>query len=150
MGCTDQVFSLCCIAEKFLAKNQKVYCAFVALEKAYDRVVRNELWSALSLHGVNDNLIRALQSLYENSSACVRIEGAYTEWFSIQKGVRQGCVASPWLFNLFMDNCLTDLKESEYGLRMNGLLIKCLLYADDQVLLASSANELQDISCSST
>ena len=143
MGCTDQVFSLRCIAEKFLAKHQKVYCAFIDLEKAYDRVVRNELWSTLSTYGVSSSLIRALKSLYENSSACVRINGAYTEWFPVERGVRQGCVASPWLFNLFMDNCLTDLKESVFGLRMNELLIKCLLYADDQVLLASSANELQ-------
>ncbi|KAI8428678.1 hypothetical protein MSG28_007400 [Choristoneura fumiferana] len=95
MGCTDQVFSLRCIAEKYLATNQKVCCAFVDLEKTYDKVMRNELWSALSAHG--------------------------------------GCVASPWLFNLFMDNCLTDLKDSDCGLRMN----------DDQVLLASLAEDLQ-------
>ncbi|KAI5640894.1 reverse transcriptase (RNA-dependent DNA polymerase) domain-containing protein [Phthorimaea operculella] len=145
MGCTDQVFSLRCIAEKFLAKNQKVYCAFVDLEKAYDRVVRNELWSALSMHGVSSILIRALKSLYKDFSACVRINGAYTELFNIEKGVRQGCVALPWLFNLFMDSCLTDLKESECGLRMNYLLVKCLLYADDQVILASSAEELQEM-----
>ncbi|KAI5644163.1 reverse transcriptase (RNA-dependent DNA polymerase) domain-containing protein [Phthorimaea operculella] len=123
MGCTDQVFSLRCIAEKFLAKNQKVYCAFVDLEKAYDRVVRNELWSALSMHGVSSSLIRALKSLYKDSSACVRINGAYTELFNIEK----------------------DLKESVCGLRMNDLLVKCLLYADDQVILASSAEELQEM-----
>ncbi|KAJ2945399.1 hypothetical protein O0L34_g204 [Tuta absoluta] len=145
MGCTDHVFSLRCIAEKFLAKNQKVYCAFVDLEKAYDRVVRNELWSALSMHGVSSILIRALKSLNKDSSACVRINGAYTELFNIEKGVRQGCVASPWLFNLFMDSCLEDLKESECCLRMNGLLVKCLLYADDQVILASSAEGLQEM-----
>ncbi|KAI5639199.1 reverse transcriptase (RNA-dependent DNA polymerase) domain-containing protein [Phthorimaea operculella] len=145
MGCTDQVFSLRCITEKFLAKNQKVFCTFVDLEKAYDRVVRNELWSALSTHEMSGILVRALKSLYKDSSACVRINGAFTELFNIEKGVRQGCVASPWLFNLFMDSCLTDLKECEYGLRMNGLLVKCLLYADDQVILASSAEELQEM-----
>ncbi|KAI5644408.1 reverse transcriptase (RNA-dependent DNA polymerase) domain-containing protein [Phthorimaea operculella] len=187
MGCTDQVFSLRCIAEKFLAKNQKVYCAFLDLDKAYDRVVRNELWSALSMHGVSSSLIRALKSLYKDSSACVRINGAYTELFNIEKGVRQGCVASPWLFNLFMDSCLTDLKENRAvnvtpswraattpSLGFSGspykpiqtshltaattrvvvavawflsppLLVKCLLYADDQVILASSAEELQEM-----
>lgn len=77
-----------------LAKSQKVYCAFVDLEKAYDRVVRNELWSVLSLHAVNGKLIRVLQSLYENFSACVKIERAYTEWFISQTGVRQECVTS--------------------------------------------------------
>ncbi|GBP79039.1 hypothetical protein EVAR_56654_1 [Eumeta japonica] len=53
---------------------------------------------------------QALQSLYRNSSACVRINRAYTDLFDIRRGVRQGCVASPWLFNLFMDSCLYDLQ----------------------------------------
>jgi exonuclease III len=145
MGCTDQVFSLRCITEKFLAKGQKVYCAFIDLEKAYDRVRRNELWSTLSTYGLDDALVRALKSLYGDSKACVRINGAYTDWFDISRGVRQGCVASPWLFNLFIDSCLSKLKEYECGLRMDELRVKCLLYADDQVLLASSAGELQDM-----
>lgn len=145
MGCSDQVFSLRCIAEKYLAKNQKVYCVFVDLEKAYDRVMRNELWKILSMYGVNSNLVQALKSLYRDCRACVRINGAHTEWFNIHRGVRQGCVASPWLFNLFMDNCLKDLKERKCGLRMNELLVICLLYADDQVILAASAEQLQEM-----
>ncbi|CAG4947225.1 unnamed protein product [Parnassius apollo] len=118
MGCTDQVFSMRMIAEKFLAKNQKVFCAFMDLQKA-------------------------LRYLYRDSSACVRINGVYSDWFGIRKGVRQGCVASSWLFNLFMDRCLQTLKDEECGLRMGELTVKCLLYADDQVIFASSAAELQ-------
>lgn len=67
----------------------------------------------------------------------------YTEWFSIEKGVRQVCVASSWLLNLFTDSCLQDLKDVECGLRMKELLVKCL-YADDQIILSSSAEELQN------
>lgn len=85
----------------------------------------------------------ALKSLYENSRACVRINGAYTDWFDISRDVRQGCVASPWLYNLFVASCLRDLKYSELGLRMGELSIKCLLNADDLVVLASTAEELQ-------
>jgi hypothetical protein len=148
MGCTDQVFFLRCRAEKYLAEGKKVYCAFVDLEKAYDRATRNELWSVLCTYGVDSRLVQALKSLYKDSSGCVRINGSYTNWFHIERGVRQGCVASPWLFNLFMDSCLQDLKDQsdlldECGLRMEGLRVKCLLYADDLVLLASSAEELQ-------
>ncbi|GBP34273.1 hypothetical protein EVAR_13412_1 [Eumeta japonica] len=54
----------------------------------------------------------------------------------LQGSVRQGCVASSWLFNLFIDSCLYDLKEYECGLRMDEQFVKCLLYADDQVILA--------------
>ncbi|CAK1597415.1 unnamed protein product [Parnassius mnemosyne] len=143
MGCTDQVFSTRMIAEKFLAKNQKVFCAFMDLEKAYDRVDRDVLWQTLNSFGLTAGLIQALKSLYRDSSACVRINGAYSDWFDIHKGVRQGCVASPWLFNLFMDSCLENFKVEECGLRMGELTVKCLLYADDQVILASSAAELQ-------
>ncbi|KAG7300726.1 hypothetical protein JYU34_015052 [Plutella xylostella] len=143
MGCTDQVFSLRSVTEKVLAKQQKVFCAFVDLEKAYDRVRRNDLWETLSVYGVDSHLTRALGSLYRESSACVRINGAYTDWFDIHRGVRQGCVASPWLFNLFMDSCLKDMKDDERGLRIGELLLKCLLYADDQVILASSVEQLQ-------
>ncbi|GBP51163.1 hypothetical protein EVAR_97987_1 [Eumeta japonica] len=94
------------------------------------------------MYGVNSGLIQALQSLYRGSSAYVRINGPYTDWFDIRRGVRQGCVASSWLFNLFVDSCLYDLKEYECGLRMDELSIKCLLYANDQVNLGPSACEL--------
>ncbi|GBP20549.1 hypothetical protein EVAR_78928_1 [Eumeta japonica] len=63
------------------------------------------------MRGLSSGLIQALQSLYRGSSACVKINGTYTDWFDIRSGVRQACVASPWLFNLFMDICLYDLKE---------------------------------------
>lgn len=54
-----------------LSKHQKVFCAFIDLEKAYDRVVRDELWSTLSMYGVDGHLIRVLKSLYKDSSAVV-------------------------------------------------------------------------------
>ncbi|CAG5040316.1 unnamed protein product [Parnassius apollo] len=112
------------LAEKFLAKNQKVFCAFMELEKAYDRVDRDMLWQTLNVFMLSAGLIQALKSLYRDSSACVRINGVYSDWFGIHKGVRQGCVASPWLFNLFMDSCLENLKVEECGLRMGDLTIK--------------------------
>ena len=97
MGCMDQIFSLRCIAEKHLAKHKKVYCAFVDLEKACDSVWREDLRFSLSMSVwcADGRLIRAVKSLYKDSSACIRINGAYTNWFCISRDVRQGCVASP-------------------------------------------------------
>ena len=88
-------------AEKHLAKHKKVYCAFLDLEKANDSVWREELSSMLFMYVVGGRLKRALKFLYKDSSACVKINGAYTGWFCISRGVRQGCVASPWLFRHF-------------------------------------------------
>ncbi|GBP65757.1 hypothetical protein EVAR_44402_1 [Eumeta japonica] len=67
----------------------------VDLEKAYDKMKRNDLWRILSIHGVSSGLTQALQSLYRGSSACIRINGAYTDWFDIRRVVRQGYLASP-------------------------------------------------------
>ncbi|GBP94219.1 hypothetical protein EVAR_100055_1 [Eumeta japonica] len=64
---------------------------------------------------------------YTGARACVTVNGAYTDWSDIRRGVRQGCVASPRLFNLYMDSCLYDLKEYEYGLRTDELInaVRC-------------------------
>ncbi|GBP58341.1 hypothetical protein EVAR_40907_1 [Eumeta japonica] len=68
-------------------------------------------------------------------STSFRINGAYIDWFDTCRGERQEYITSPWLFNLFMDSCLYDLKEYELGLKMDELSVKWLLYADDQVIL---------------
>ncbi|GBP49581.1 Retrovirus-related Pol polyprotein from type-2 retrotransposable element R2DM; Endonuclease [Eumeta japonica] len=113
--------------------------------KAYDGVKRNDLWRILSTHGVSSGFIQVLRCLFRSSSVCVRRNGTYTDWFDIRRGVREGCIASPWLLNLFMDSCLQDLKEYECGLRIDELSVKCLLYANNQVILAPSACGLQEM-----
>lgn len=142
-GCIDQIFSLRMLSEKFLAKNQKLFCAFIDLEKAYDRVNREKLWEILEEYGVNGQLINAIASLYEGSAACVRINGDLTPWFSIIKGVKQGCVMSPWLFILYMDKCMQVLKGLNLGVTMSDTKVCSLVYADDVVLVTENAYDLQ-------
>ncbi|GBP53546.1 Transposon TX1 uncharacterized 149 kDa protein [Eumeta japonica] len=115
------------------------------LEKGYARVKRNDLQRTLSMHSVSSGLIHTLQTLYRGFSACIRINGAYTDWFDIGRGVRQRCVTSRWLFNVFIDSSLYYLNKYECKLRMDELSIKELMYADDQVILAPSACGLQEI-----
>ncbi|GBP18830.1 hypothetical protein EVAR_93258_1 [Eumeta japonica] len=140
-------------------------CMKVGKAAGYDSFVKDAKgwwgvqWQACSISSLT-NAGKAImylmtgvkQSLYPSikgkahgrgSSVYVRINGAYTDWFDIRKGVRQRCVASTWLFNLFMDSCLYYLKEYKCGLRMVDLLLKCFLYTDDQVILARSACRLQ-------
>ncbi|GBP87752.1 hypothetical protein EVAR_61940_1 [Eumeta japonica] len=99
----------------------------------------------LVLDCIDHIAVEWIREFRRSSSACIRLNGAYTDWLDIRKGVRQEWVASLWLFNPFMDNYLYDLKEDECGLRMDELPVKCLLYADDQVILAPSACELQEL-----
>ena len=81
------------------------------LEKAYDRVERDSLWQKLRLDVVGGKLLKAAQSLYVDSRTCVRIGNEVSEWFSVNAGARQGCVMSPWLFNLHMDGVVREVQE---------------------------------------
>ncbi|GBP60437.1 hypothetical protein EVAR_98334_1 [Eumeta japonica] len=94
------------------------------------------------MHSVSTELTWALRSSYKDSGACVRINGAYTDFY-ISRSFRQESTASPSLFTLFMDSFLHDMKKYEFGLGMNELSVICLLNADDQVILLSLACELQ-------
>ncbi|MFA0954709.1 RNA-directed DNA polymerase, partial [Klebsiella pneumoniae] len=144
-GCTDQIFTVQQIIEKCVAVRKKVYMAFVDLEKAYDRVDRECLWRVLEEYGVNGMLLGAIQAMYEGSKACVRVNGGLSEWFGVTAGVRQGCVMSPWLFNIFMDKCIRMAEMNDRGLQVGGRQLSVLLYADDALLLAESEVELQDL-----
>ncbi|KAJ0169314.1 hypothetical protein K1T71_015198 [Dendrolimus kikuchii] len=144
-GCMDQVFSLRNIVEKQLAMGRQVFCGFVDLEKAFDRVVRKDLWDILPGYGINGQLMRAVQSTYEGCMACVRVEGSLSPWFDVNIGVRQGCVLSALLFILYLDDCLQRIRLMDVGVRMSDLVVSTLLYVDDAVLLAESPSELQTL-----
>ncbi len=104
----DQIFSFKMV-EKILAKGKKLYAAFMDLEKAYGRVDWLALWEVLKLYGVGGKLLCAIKS-YEEASACVKISGETSTHFEIKVGLRQGCVMSPWLFNIYMDGVMRGRK----------------------------------------
>ena len=133
------------VVEKYLDKHRKLFCAFVDLEKAYDRVNCEKLWNVLSMYGLSSQLIRAIGSLYTNSSACVRVNTELSQWFALTKGVKQGCVMSPWLFNLYIDHCIRPLKDLNVGVNLDGVKVNVLMFADDLVLMAENERDLQKI-----
>ena len=114
-GCTDQIFIVRQICEKYLGKGKDVYFAFLDLEKAYDRVDRNAMWNVLRLNGIGGRLLRGVKSLYVGSKACVRVGNEVSEWspvsewFPVRVGLRQGCVMLPWLFNLYIDGVVREV-----------------------------------------
>jgi hypothetical protein len=124
---------------------KRVFAAFVDLEKAYDRVNRSKLWEVLEEYGVEMGLVRAVKSMYDGSKACVRVNGMLSEWFEVKQGVRQGCVISPWLFNVFMDKCVRTACVDTSGIKVGEADVRMLLYADDVVVLAESEEELQEM-----
>src|SRR5678815_4623106 len=120
-----------------IEKKNKLYLGIMDLQQAYDREAR---WQVLVIYSVGGRLLNGIKRMYDDSEACVRINGVKSDWFSINRGVRQGCVMSPWLFNLYMDGVMKELKVgvTGNGVRMmeNGdeWRVQYLLYANDLVL----------------
>ena len=103
-GCMDQVIGIRQACEKYLANEKDVFWAFMDLEKPYDTIDRPGVCQMLRVYGVGGKLLTAVQSFYINSRACVRVGNDVSEWFPINVGLRQGCVMSPWMFNVYMDS----------------------------------------------
>ena len=124
---------------------------FMDLEKAYDSVDRNCLWQVLSIYGIIGKLLGGIKSLIEGSRACVKVNGVTSDWFEIRNGLKQGCVMSPWLFNIYMDGVMKEVKQ---GMSNKGVQLVCgkiewrisdLLYADDVAFVAESGSELNEM-----
>ncbi len=98
------------LAEKYLKKDRKLFAAFMDSEKAFDRVDEKGLWDTLRVYGEGGQLLEriSLRSFLENANASVQVNRELSESFNVEVGVRQGCVMSPWLFNIYMDGC-TDV-----------------------------------------
>ena len=148
-GCTDQIFTVRQICEKYLGKGKDVYFAFLDLEKAYDRVDRDAMWNVLRLYGIGGRLLRGVKSFYVGSKACVRVGNEVSEWFPVRVGLRQGCVMSPWLFNLYMDGVVREVNARVLGRGLklvdgneNEWELNQLLFADDTVVVADSERKL--------
>ncbi len=132
---------------KYLKKDRKLFTAFMDLEEAYDRMDRNGLWDTLYVWGG----LEVIRSFYDNACASVRVNGELSESFSVKVGVRQGCMMSSWLFDIYVDGCIKEMKVrvGDLGPRLNVRGVEqplmAGLYADNTVLLAESERMLQRI-----
>ena len=87
-----QVLAVRQVCEKYLANEKYVFWAFMNLEKAYDTIDRHGIWQMLRVYGVGGKLLKAVQSFYVESMACVRMGNDVSEWFPVNVGLRQGCL----------------------------------------------------------
>ena len=122
-----------------------IYCAFLDLSKAFDKVRHSKLFRLLMNHGVCAVLLRLIAVMYLNNSSCIRWKDATSEYFSLTNGVKQGGVLSPYLFSLYLEPLIDKLTMSGVGCRMGNIMCNVFVYADDVVLLAPSVRALQDL-----
>ena len=146
-GTRDQIANICWIMEKAREFQKNIYVCFIDYAKAFDCVDHNKLWKILKEMGIPDHITCLLRNLYAGQEATVRNGHGKTEWFQIGKEVRQGCILSLCLFNLYAEYIMRNagLEETEAGIKIAGRNINNLRYADDTTFMAGSEEELKSL-----
>lgn len=142
----EQIFNCRVLMEKHLQHQRKLFHNFIDFKKAFDRVWHDGLWHTLRSMGIEEGLIQAIQALYSSSSSAVILNSSIGEFFKTTVGVRQGCLLSPVLFNLFLETILKDtLHNFQSTISIGGRSLSNLRFADDIDLIAGSNEELQEL-----
>lgn len=139
----DQGFSLHEVLLRRRNAGNHTFLYFVDFKKAFDTVWHDGLWLRLHSVGIRGRPLKILQSLYSNIRQSVLVDGQQTEYIRASQGVRQGCPISPVLFSIFIEEMVHELRKGGVGVKLDAQLMFALLYADDAVLLAESAEDLQ-------
>jgi len=148
-GTRDQMANICWIIKKAREFQKNIYFCFIDYVKAFACVDHNKLWKILKEMGIPDHLTCLLRNLYTGQEATVRTGHGATDWFQIIKGVRQGCILSASLFNLYAEYIMRNagLDEAQAGIKIAGRNINNLRYGDDTTLMAESEEEFMLLNC---
>ena len=124
-----------------------IYFCFIDYAKAFDCVDHNKLWKILKEMGIPDHVTYLLRNLYAGQEATVSTGHGTTVWFQIGEGVRQGCILSPCLFNLYAEYIMRNavLVEAQASFKIARRNINNLRYADDTTFMAESEEELKSL-----
>ena len=136
-GTRDQVANICWTIKKARRFQKNIHFCFIYYANAFDSVDHNKLWNILKEMGIPEHLTCLLRGLGAGQKATIRTRHGTTDWFQIGKGVRQGCILSPCLFNLYAEYIIQNagLDEAQAGIKIAGRNINNLRYADDTTLL---------------
>ena len=144
MGTREDIFNLRTICERTLEVNQDAYICFIYYKKAFGRVNHSRMIECLSGIGVDSKDLRIIAKMYWEQTGIVKIEGGVTSEFKIKKRLRQGCILSSSLFNLYTEQIFRELGVMK-GVTVGGANINNLRYADATALLICNEKDLQDL-----
>ena len=146
-GTRDQIANTCWIIEKAREFQRNIYFCFIDYAKAFGCVDHNNLWTILKEMRIPDHLTCLLRNLYAGQEATVKTGHGTRDWFQIGKGVCQGCILSPCLFNLYAEYIMrhAGLEEAQDGINIAGRNINNFRYTDDTTLMAESEEELKSL-----
>ncbi|KAK3506629.1 hypothetical protein QTP70_011149 [Hemibagrus guttatus] len=131
---TGAIFALRILMEKYRDGQKELHCVFVDLEKAYDRVPREELWYCMRKSGVAEKYVRVVQDMYERSRTVVRCAVGQTEEFKVEVGLHQGSALSPFLFAIVIDQLSEEVRQESPW---------TMMFADDIVICSESREQVE-------
>ena len=145
-GTRDQIANIHCSIEKAIEFQKNIYFCFIDYAKAFDCVDHNRLWKIPQEMGIPDHLTCLLRYLYAGQEATVRTGHGRMDWLQIGKGLYQGCILSPCLFNLYAEYIMqhTRLMNPKLESRILGEIYN-VRYADGTILMAESEEELKSL-----
>ncbi|KAK3542186.1 hypothetical protein QTP86_016881 [Hemibagrus guttatus] len=132
---TDAIFALRILMEKYRDGQRELHCVFVDLEKAYDRVAREDLWYCMRKSGVAEKYVRVVQDMYERSRTVVRCAVSQTEELKVEVGLHQGSALSPFLFAIVMDQLSEEVRQESPW---------TMMFADDIVICSESREQVEE------
>ena len=145
---TDHILTLKTIHDKYVnqQKNGKIYACFVDFRKAFDSVWHEGLFLKLLKNKIGGRFYDLIKSLYSNTQCAIKCSDYRTTFFPYKRGVRQGCILSPLLFNIYINELPKIFQEtsSDPFVLPDGTTVSSLIYADDLVVLSKSKNGLQN------
>ena len=146
-GSRDQIANIRWIIEKAREFQKNIYFCFIDYAIAFDCMEHNKLWEILKEMGIPDHLTCLLRNLYAGQEATVRTGHGTADWFQIGKGVCQGCILSPCLFNLYAEYIMRNagLDEEQDAIKIAGRNTNNLRDVDDTILMTESEEELKSL-----
>ena len=140
---TDCMFILHSIIDNFIQNGNKLYTFFVDYSKAFDYIVRENLWFKLLKIGIRGKVFNVIKSMYDCVKTSVFINGEKSDSFECKLGVRQGESLSPFLFAMYINDMEEVLSSDTNGITINDIRVLLLFYADDCVLFSETPEGLQ-------
>ena len=136
----DQLFIL---TEVIRNRKKPTFVAFLDVAKAYDRVWRDGLWFQLLESGIKGKMWRVLKNIYKTVESCILLGDKRTDFFQVEVGLRQGCLLSPLLFDIFINELGKEVNKLKKGVQCGNVNLSILCFADDLAVIAQSKEDLE-------